>query len=215
MDSQFERTQAVCPIHDYMAALCALRLAKQECGASFVTGMNVLVTDGFSPVGQAVIALASMEGANAYCCADESNHSYLSSLGAKCFVVNPRAWLPTFAGTFDVVIDNSCVDAYSSSRAALNEGGSLVCLAPVYSTSINESNCGCGLIVVRLTEAWAETKAKYMMSQTSYLNMDNIYLENSTRYKQDLRYLMFMKEKGWIKPKVAGEVTLDELSDAQ
>lgn len=208
-------TQAVCMIHDYMAALKALRLAKKS-GSPF-TGMNMLITDGFSPVGQAVINLASMEGAEIYCCADESKHSYLASLGAKCFVKNPEAWLPTAAGTFDVVIDNSCTDSYSSSWFALNAKGMLVCLAPVYNIDNDElPHAACGLVeITELQQKWAGLKAKYMMSQTSFVNSATAYDEDTEQYKQDLRYLMFLLERGDVKPKVAERVSLEDVPDAQ
>lgn len=213
--SNVKSTRAVCMIHDYMAALRALRLAKTKGGP--LTGMNILVTDGLAPVGQAVIALANMEGANIYCCADESRHDYLASLGAKCFVKNPESWLPTAAGTFDVVIDNSCVDSYSSSWFALTKKGTLVCLAPVYTLTNDElPSAACGLIeLTELQHKWAGLKAQYMMSQTSFLNTATIYDDDTEQYKQDLRYLMFLLERGDIKPKIAERVSLDDVPDAQ
>ncbi|KAL7536463.1 hypothetical protein ACHAXR_007914 [Thalassiosira sp. AJA248-18] len=215
ISNNVKSTQAVCMIHDYMAALKALRLAKKA-GSPF-TGMNILITDGFSPVGQAVINLANMEGANIYCCADESKHSYLASLGAKCFFKNPESWLPTATGTFDVVIDNSCVDSYSSSWFALTKKGSLVCLAPVYNIDNDDlPQSACGLVELdQLQQKWAGLKAKYMMTQTSFVNTATAYDDDTDQYKQDLRYLMFLLERGDVKPKVAERVSLDDVPDAQ
>ena len=207
-------THAVCLLHDYMAALKALRLAKKD-GIPF-TGMNVLITDGYSPVGQAVINLANMEGASIYCCADESRHSYLASLGAKCFIKNPESWLLDARGLFDVVIDNSCIDSYSSSWFALNQRGTLVCLAPIYNTESDDiATSACGLDVVELQQMWAGVKAKYMMTKTSFINTETFFDEDMGRYKQDLRYLMFLLERGDVKPKIAERVTLDDVPDAQ
>jgi len=208
-------TQAVCLVADYMAALKALRLAKKS-GGPF-TGMNLLITDGFSPVGQAVIILARMEGANIYCCADESKHAYLATLGVKCFVKDPNAWLPNATGTFDIVIDNSCIDSYSSSWYALNQKGSLVVIAPVHNIDSDEmSPGGCGIVdVTELKSKFDNIKAKYMMTQTSFFNMETCYDDDTEQYKQDLRYLMFLLEKGDIKPKVAERVSLDDVPDAQ
>ena len=215
ISNNVKSTLAVCMIHDYMSALKALRLAKKK-GSPF-TGMNLLITDGFSPVGQAIIALASLEGANIYCCADESKHAYLASLGAKCFVKNPEAWLPTATGTFDAVIDNSCIDSYSSSWLALTKKGHLVCVGPVYNLSEEDSPMsGCGIVDVQdLQMKWAGLKAQYMMTQTSFLNTVTTYDEDTDQYKQDLRYLIFLLERGDIKPKVAERVSLDDVPDAQ
>jgi len=215
ISNNVKSTQAVCLISHYMAALRSLRLAKKA-GSPF-TGMNILITDGFSPVGQAVIVLAKMEGANIYCCADESKHAYLATLGVKCFVKETDAWLPSATGTFDVVIDNSCLDSYSSSWFALNQKGSLVVVAPVYNIDTDEiSSSGCGVIdTVELKQKWASLKAKYMMTQTSFINMETCYEDDTEQYKQDLRYLMFLLEKGDIKPKVAERVSLEDVPDAQ
>lgn len=208
-------TQAVCLLGDYMAAFKALRLAKKA-GSPF-TGMNILITDGFSPVGQAVIILARMEGANIYCCADESKHDYLATLGVKCFVKETDAWLPNATGTFDIVIDNSCIDSYSSSWFALNQKGSLVVIAPVYHIDTDEyPSGGCGIVdTIQLKQKWASLKAKYMMTQTSFLDMETCYEDDTEQFKQDLRYLMFLLEKRAIKPKVAERVSLDDVPDAQ
>lgn len=213
ISANVKSTQAVCMIHDYMAALKALRLARRN-GSPF-TGQNILITDGFSPVGQAIIKLASMEGAEVYVCADETKHSYLASLGAKCFSKNPETWLPSATGTFDVVIDNSCIDSYSSSWFALNQKGTLVCVAPVYNIDNDDMPSGCTMIdVSELQMKWAALKAQFM-TQTKFLDTVKTYDEDIEQYKQDLRYLLFLLETGGIKPKVAERVSLDDVPDAQ
>jgi NADPH2:quinone reductase len=213
--TEVQSSEAVCMIHDYMGALRALRLAKK--GGSPFTGKSILVTDGFSPMGQAIINLANMEGAEIYCCAHESKHAYLASMGVKCFEKNPEAWLPKAQGTFDVVIDNSCMDAYSSSWYALKDKGKLICLGPLYKIEADDlSQGGCGIIeVAELQQKWAQLKAKYIMSQTMFLNTETIYDEDVEQYQQDLRYLMFLLERGTIKPKIAELVSLNDVSDAQ
>ncbi|KAL7515935.1 hypothetical protein ACHAWX_001002 [Stephanocyclus meneghinianus] len=206
-------TSAVCLLHDYMAALKALRLAKKS-GSPF-TGMKILITDGFSPVGQAIISLASMEGANIYCCADVSNHAYLSSLGAKCFNKAPESWLPNASNTFDVVIDNSCLDSYSSSWFALNKKGILICLSPVYNFD-RQYEGGCGIVdFANLQKKWAGMKAKYIMTQTHFFDTLNDFDFDRDQYIQDMRYLTFLLEKGDLKPKIAEKVSLEDVPDAQ
>jgi len=215
--SKVKSTHAVCMLHDYMAGLKALRIAKNAYlpGTPF-TGMNILITDGFSPVGQAIIALAKKEGANIYCCADQSNHSYLLGLGVKCFSRDPEDWLPAAAGKFDIVIDNSCSDSYSSSWFALTPKGNLVCVGPVHRVDSDRSMVGCGIVDVdELQQKIAALKAKYMMSQTHFHNMGSDFDDNNEQYKQDLRYLMFLLEKGDLKPKISEKVSLDDVPDAQ
>lgn len=206
-------TNAVCLMHDYMAALKALRLAKKA-GSPF-TGMKILVTDGFSPVGQAIITLANMEGADIHCCADMANHAYLTGMGAKCFEKSPDSWLPSVSGTFDVVIDNSCLDSYSSSWFALNQGGILVCLSPVIDFNRPQS-AGCGVIDFgELQKKWAGIKAKYIMPHTHFFDTIKDYDTDREQYLQDMKYLTFLLEKGDITPKIAEKVALEDVPDAQ
>jgi NADPH2:quinone reductase len=207
-------TNAVCLIHDYMAALKALRLAKK--GGSPYTGKKILVTDGFSPVGQAIINLANLEGADIHCCADSVNHAYLISMGAKCFERDPNSWLPSISGSFDVVIDNSCLDAYSSSWFALNQNGTLVCLSPVYNFGNQGYESGCGIVdISELHKKWAAMKAKYMMPSTHFFDTLTDYDKDRQQYIQDMKYLTFLLEKGVIAPKIAEKVALEDVPDAQ
>jgi NADPH2:quinone reductase len=216
ISTNVKSTHAVCLVHDYMAALKTLRLARK--GGSMFTGLNILITDGFSPVGQAIIALASMEGAKLYCCADETKHPYLASLGVKCFDVDPEVWLPGVANTFDIVIDNSCFDGYSSSWRALNKKGTLICLGPLYNVDLDiqspPSACG-ALELTEMHQKWSELKAKYMMSKTYFLNTETTFEDDTEQYRKDLSYLMFLCARGDIIPKVAERVSLDDVKDAQ
>jgi NADPH2:quinone reductase len=206
-------THAVCLIHDYVTALKALRLAKR--GGSAITGMKILITDGFSAVGQAIISLAKREGASIYCCADMENHAYLASLGTKCFEKAPETWLPRNGGTFDVVIDNSCLDSYNSSWFALNQRGTLVCVSPVINFN-HPRDIGCGVVhSTELLQKWAEMKAKYMMPQTYFIDTLNDFDTDREQYFQDMKYLTFLLKKGEIIPKIAEEITIEDVSDAQ
>lgn len=215
ISTEVQSSEAVCMIHDYMGALRALRLAKRD-GSPF-TGKSILVTDGFSAMGQAVVTLANMEGAEIYCCAHESKHAYLASMGVKCLDKNPANWLPKAQGTFDVVIDNSCIDAYSSSWYALKDKGKLICLGPLYKIEQEDLTHGaCGIIeVAELQQKWAQIKAKFIMSQTIFLNTETIYDNDEEQFQQDLRYLIFLLERGIIKPRIAELVSLSDVPDAQ
>lgn len=215
ISTEVQSSEAVCMIHDYMGALRALRLARK--GGSPFTGKSILVTDGFAAMGQAIINLANLEGAEIYCCAQESKHAYLASMGVKCFDKNPANWLPKAQGTFDVVIDNSCIDSYSSSWYALKDKGKLICLGPLYKIEHDDmTHSGCGMIeVAELQQQWAQVKAKHFMSQTIFLNTEKLYDSDEEQFQQDLRYLMFLLERGTIKPKIAELVSLSDVPDAQ
>lgn len=53
----------VCLVSNYMTAYQALKMAKMKKGGAPLTNSNVLITGGSGPIGQALIDLASREGA--------------------------------------------------------------------------------------------------------------------------------------------------------
>mmetsp|Transcript_7762 Transcript_7762/g.15503 ORF Transcript_7762/g.15503 Transcript_7762/m.15503 type:complete len:1075 (+) Transcript_7762:163-3387(+) len=213
-----DAAEAVCLVDVYMTAHQALRLSKKQ--ATPLTGSNVLITDGFTPIGQACVQLALMEGANVYVTAMESTQeSYLKSIGAKCLPFEPSNWLPKIQGRMDVVIDNTCFDSYDSSWKALNPNGVLVCtgMTSLYSVLDQEGELyGCdafGDVTVKIQAMWAETKAKYMMSRTVFHDMYASMQSDPKVYQQDLKYLCFMLERSRIKPKIDYRIGIGEVSD--
>ncbi len=54
-----------------------------------------------------------------------------------------------------------------------------------------------------------------MMSEMYFLNVAMALDDDTEQYKQDLKYLMFLCEQGDIKPKIAEQVMLDDVPDAQ
>jgi len=210
-----KNSQAACLVEDWMSAYRALRIAKNAFKGAALFGMNVFITDGFSAIGQAAIHLADLEGANIYCCARRSNHTYIQSLSSRMHVYEPRieAWMPDIMEKMDIVIDNTCVDGYASSWQALNDNGILVCLATV---NMGYSARGCGVLDIDdMLRKFSQMKAKYTMSQTVFLDIRQDLKQNRTEFTRDLMYLMFLVEQGKIHPKVGEKVALDDVGDAQ
>lgn len=210
-----KNSDAACLVEDYMTAYRALRVARNSFKGAALFGMNIFITDGYSPVGQAVIQLANLEGANIYCCAKKSHHSYLKSISRRvnCFSTQREVWLPLVLEKMDIVIDNICADGYNSSWQALNETGILVCL-PAINMGYSETLCGV-LDVDNMLRQFSQMKAKYTMSQTVFLDLHQDFDKNREEFARDLMYLMYLSEQGKIKPKVAEKVALDDVGDAQ
>jgi len=206
---------AACLVEDWMTAYRALRIAKNAFKGAAMFGMNVFITDGFSPVGQAVIQLADLEGANIFCCANKCHHGYLQSLTNRthCFAPQVENWLPDVVEKMDIVIDNTCVDGYASTWQALNDNGILICLATV---NMGYSTRGCGILDIEdMLRKFSALKAKYTMSQTVFFDIREDFEKNRLEFAQDLMYLMFLVEQGKIHPKVGEQVGLDDVVDAQ
>ncbi len=210
-----KNSEAACLVEDWMTAYRALRIAKNVFQGAALFGMNVFITDGFSSIGQAAIHLADLEGANIYCCAKKSHHSYIQTLSSRMHVFEPHieAWMPDLMEKMDIAIDNSCLDGYSSSWQALNDKGILVCLA---TANMSYSISGCGVLDMdEMLRKFSEMKAKYTMSQTVFLDIRQDLIHNRTEFTRDLMYLMFLVEQGKIHPKVGEKVALDDVGNAQ
>ncbi|KAL9184522.1 hypothetical protein ACHAXT_012492 [Thalassiosira profunda] len=216
-----DAADAVCLVDVYMTAYQALRVGKKD--GTPLTESNVLVTDGFSPVGQACVALAKLEGANVYVTTTDPGRQdeHMKGMGAKTLPPAPSKWLPKIKGKMDVVIDNTCLDSYDSSWKALNPNGVLVCtgLTSIYSFQDYTAG-GCGGCEafgdVRDYQArWARVKAKYMMSQTKFHDLWDSFQNDPKRYQQELKYLCHLVESGALKPKISERVSIEEVPDAQ
>ena len=220
ISTKIDAADAACLVNVYMTAYQALRVGKKD--GTPLTEANVLITDGWSPIGQAAVALAKLEGANVYVTTSDSRHDeYLKTLGVKCLPLAPSKWLYKLKGKMDIVIDNTCFDTYESSWKALNPNGVLVCtgMTSIYSFE-HSTGGGCGgceaLGDFRDYHAkWASIKARYMMSQTKFHDLSESFQADPKKYQQELKYLCFLVENGTLKPNIAERVNIEEVPDAQ
>ncbi|KAL7536730.1 hypothetical protein ACHAWF_005577 [Thalassiosira exigua] len=210
---QVDAADAVCLVDVYMTAYQALRAGKRD-GAP-LTGANVLVTDGHSPVGQAAVALARLEGANVYVTIEKSQMEYMQGLGAKCLPLAPSKWLDKLRGKMDLVVDTSCVDSYDSTWKAVNHHGTLVCtgMSSLFDLRIASETDMMGRDPRESQAKWAGFKARYMMSQTKFLDVREGFRSNPKKYQQELKYLCFLVESGRLEPNVAERVGVEEVGD--
>ena len=210
-----KNSEAACLVEDWMSAYRAIRIAKNLFKGAALFGMHVFITDGFSPIGQAAIQLANLEGANIYCCAKKSKHKHIKSLSQRMHVFEPHidAWMPDVMEKMDIVIDNTCVDGYASSWQALNDTGVLICLRTAHMGYSKPG--GCGVIDDEMLRKFSQMKAKYTMSQTVFLDIHQDMIQNRIQFSRDLMYLMFLVEQGKIHPKIGEKVSLDDVGVAQ
>ena len=226
ISTTIDAADAVCLVDVYMSAYKALRLGKKD--DLPLTGKRILVTDGFSPIGQAIVALAKLEGANIFVTTSGSKeHEYMSSLGVKCFPFSPHKWLHKVIGKMDIVIDNTCIDSYESSWEAVSSDGMLVCttgMTSIHNFRLDEigDDAGCatgcadafGFNVPKYRAKWAAMKAKYLMSNTKFLDLTESTASNPRAYQQELKYLCFLVESGALVPKIAERVQIEDVADA-
>jgi len=222
ISSSIDAADAVCLVDVYMTAYQALRLGKADDGAP-LTDANVLIIDGYSPVGQAAVALATLEGANVYVTTTDSHQDdYMKTLGAECLPYAPSEWLRKIEGKMDIVIDNACFDSYDSSWKALGPNGILVCTGMISIYSFRDVNAGggCGGYgafgeMCDYRAKWAAIKARYMMSQTRFHDLWESFQNDPAKYQQEMMCLCCLVESGSLKPKIAERVSIGEVPDAQ
>ncbi len=206
----------ICLVSNYMTAYQCLKLAKIN-GAR-LNHAKVLITNASRPVGQAMVELALQEGAKVYVTARKMHEDHLTKLGAKCFNVKPNKWLPYVEGKMDIVIDNVHNDGYEASYRALKPTGVLVCNTsvatnngpPPFCNAFDDTSIG-----TSISSWWNNVRVKFFWSQAVFYDLNESYQSDPETFKNDLHRLIYKLQRGEIKPKVAGRVSLNQVPKAQ
>lgn len=206
-----DSAQAASVITNYMTAYQALHRLKPRGRKETLEGINILVTGGNGPIGQAIIELGFRAGASKiFVTAEKKFHGALHEQGVCPLPLDADAWLPLVKGKMDVVIDGICQDGYASPRAALSKTGHLIIIG--MTLVMNSSERGWfGTPMDASVQAFA---TKFMTQTSSY----DPYRSSQTKpseWKHDLDYLMRLLERGKICPKVAKRISLDAVPLAQ
>ncbi|KAL7495197.1 hypothetical protein ACHAWT_003672 [Skeletonema menzelii] len=219
--SNLGHSTALALMQDWMPAYRGLHMAKNSLNNANLFGLNVLITDAMLPAGQAVVALASEEGANVFCCAQKKYHSYLQSLGSRitCVGAKPGQWLPALKGQINVVIDNSCIDDYVSSADVLQRDKGVVIALPYVTFDDNRLF---GLFDIGSLQKQMKTAtANYTMCKLITVdtreefklhNEDDNSDERRMNFVRDFQYLAYLHDRGIITPKISENVSLQEVS---
>lgn len=215
--TSLDAAEMACLVNVYMTAYQALRLGKKD--GTPLTQANVLITDGYSPLGQAATQLARLEGANVWVTTNDNfEDEYMKTLGAKCLRFLPHNWLHLVEGKMDVVIDNTCIDSYESSWQALNSAGVLVCtgMTSIHDFQADGGLCGCDALgdIRDYKAKWVALKAKHLMSQTKFLDLFQSFQKDPKQYRQELKYLCFLVENSHLKPIIADRIAIEDVPEA-
>jgi NADPH:quinone reductase-like Zn-dependent oxidoreductase len=132
-----DSAQAACAAYTYMIAFQSLnhgKVAKDRYSFSSLENKIVLIMDGVSVIGQALIEMAYTAGAfQVYAVGNSSQHAYISSLKAQPLFPNTETWPLSVIEGVDVVIDLKAEEKgsllnHSAARMALKKNGKLVCI---------------------------------------------------------------------------------------
>jgi NADPH:quinone reductase-like Zn-dependent oxidoreductase len=205
-----DTAEAVCMISIYMTAYQSLKMVVGK--DRTLKGKQVLVVGALGPTGQALIQMAKRSGADSiFATAPEKMHRYVKMvMGAKPLPMEPAEWLPEVQGKMDVVLDGVCQDGFDSSRAALSEQGTLVCIG--MSSVMNAESMG--FLGAPLSARWAQTKASYFMSRTHFYDVLTSFQNDPKKFKTDLEHVFQLLRQRDIKPHVGKRVSLAEVAEA-
>jgi NADPH:quinone reductase-like Zn-dependent oxidoreductase len=147
----------------------------------FLQGRRVLITEGISPIGQALIQLCALAGADQiFATAPETRHRYIKSvLRAKPLPLDPKVWLPMVQGKMDVVFDGSCDDGFESPHAAMTQRGVMV----VFGMSSLLSKEEPGFWGAPMTAYWAKLKGQMLLSNTKSYECWESFQSDPETYK--------------------------------
>jgi len=206
-----DSAQAASVITNYMTAYQALHRVKPRGPKETLEGINILVTGGNGPIGQAIIELGFRAGASKiFVTAEKKYHGNLHEQGVCPLPLDAKEWLPLVKGKMDVVVDGICQDGYASPRAALNQTGHLIII-------------GMTLLMNSMERGWFGTPmdasiqafaTKFMTQTTTYDPYESSKLKPE-EWKHDLDYLMRLLERRKLHPTVTKRITLDDVAMAQ
>jgi NADPH:quinone reductase-like Zn-dependent oxidoreductase len=111
----------------FQSLMHGINSTKHRYSKTYLEGKSILIIDGTSAFGQAMIQISRLQGvSNLYATAEETNHMYLKSLGAKALSNNPRKWPKFLNGTIDIIMVGSRLFQYTAAERVLRSSGGKV-----------------------------------------------------------------------------------------
>lgn len=176
-------------------------------------GQRVLVQGAAGAVGQALVVLGRIAGLEIWGTARASHAPLLRELGATPIDYEHEDFTRVVPEGFDVVFDGIAQGGYGGSLKALKRGG-LVC-AYGYTAGVGAKVRPLGTVVWFLRQY-----VQYLTTWRTRGRRLRIYSINMMRarhpawFKEDLARLFELLAKGEIHPRVADEISFDEIVDA-
>ncbi len=171
---------------------------------------RILVHGAGGAVGQALLSLAKMAGAESWGAAHARHAALIRQLGATPIDYEHEDFTRVLPSGFDVVFDGIGEDGYRRSFAALRRGGLLVAIG--YSAGAEAKQ---GMLA-----ALANIARMYVWGWIPGGKRSRFYSINVMRarhpdwFKEDLAYLFNLLREGRIKPKVAERIAFDQVVEA-
>lgn len=173
-------------------------------------GERILVHGAAGAVGQALLALARLAGAETWGAAQSKDARLIRTLGATPIAYDREDFTQVLPGGFDVVVDGIGEDGYRRSFAALKRGGRLVAIG--YSASA-ETKKGMVPILANIARLylWGWVPGG---KRTRFYSINVMRARHPDWFKQDLAYLLGLLSAGQISPNVAERISFDGVANA-
>lgn len=176
-------------------------------------GKQILVIDGASVIGQAVIELSVLSGALVFATGRAENHQFISSLGAKPLSDEIERWLPVVSGKMDVIIDSftSQIIHYEAVKQSLRKNGRIVCIGtPMRMKNIKHDSSSLRDLCDQIR---AQTSLIFISKAGAtyydlFCNIDNYPM----KLMRDLEYVLSLLAFEFISPRIKKFVTIDEVA---
>jgi NADPH:quinone reductase len=177
-------------------------------------GQRILVQGAAGAVGQALLVLGRMAGVELWGTARGEHAVLIRELGATPIDYQREDFTRVLPGGFDVIFDGIGENGYRRSFAALKHGG-LLC-AYGYTASVQaQRRLAATLIWIARVYLW-----RRLLSWLPGGKRLRLYSINAMRarhpawFREDLEHLLGLLAKGAIRPRVAGRISFDEVSEA-
>jgi NADPH:quinone reductase-like Zn-dependent oxidoreductase len=200
--SHLRRFDIVCLVESYMSAYQMLNLGKKN-----RAGANIFIIGSSDPVGLAMVEMATRGGAIVYATSERCYRRNVTQLGATWLPNDPRAF-SKLRGKMDVVIDTLCLDGYKSSHEALSLHGKLICTS-------NPPKHDDGSIFERMDRSWSKLCANCIWSNVRFYDVHKSFQDDRQMFEQDFRDLLCKLRNGNIRPKIAGQICLNQVPESQ
>jgi NADPH:quinone reductase-like Zn-dependent oxidoreductase len=177
-------------------------------------GQRVLVQGAAGAVGQALIVLGRMAGAEVWGTAKAEHAALVRELGASPIDYQHEDFTTVLPEGFDAVFDGVGEDGYRRALKAVRPGGVLVAYG--YTASV-QARQGLGAILSRLLQVYVWRSVLSWLPGGKRVFPYSINLMRAQHpdwFKDDLAKLLELLASGAVRPAVAGRISFEEVADA-
>eukprot|EP00569_Conticribra_weissflogii_P020523 CAMPEP_0171431158 /NCGR_PEP_ID=MMETSP0881-20121228/7062_1 /TAXON_ID=67004 /ORGANISM="Thalassiosira weissflogii, Strain CCMP1336" /LENGTH=938 /DNA_ID=CAMNT_0011951395 /DNA_START=110 /DNA_END=2923 /DNA_ORIENTATION=- len=231
-----DAAEAACMTRLYMTAFQSIQLGMNEprdrYDLNLLNGVSILVQNGNTDLGQAVIELATFLGASqVFATASSEHHQFLRELGATPLGDQSFGWELFINEKLGLVFlqEMPSAEDFDSFISIIDESkGNLVFMRKTVESDDDlcslTNDVGCDPVYFKELALKARTainSARYhfrLSCTPQFLTYEGVWASsraNLNLFREDLRFLFTLLDSGNLKPNVSERITLEEVPDVQ